>query len=73
MSHEELADALTDETDPSATTIDDTAIRQLVRRIRKDFGESYELLEGAPPPDDLLIQNVSRKGYRLNPTIRLIG
>ncbi len=46
-----------------------SAVRQMVRRCRSALKESFEQIHEMAPDRDLLIQNKTAKGYRLDPTI----
>lgn len=43
------------------------SVRQNVKRCRDQLAELYELVEGEPPPRELLIEGKAPKGYRLDP------
>lgn len=46
----------------------------LVRAVylcRKSLAEAWEAIEGAPPPEPLLIENRRQHGYRIDPTARV--
>lgn len=49
------------------------AARQLVRRCRAELAEFYVAIEGGPPPAPLLIESSRGRGYRLDPTCKIIS
>lgn len=48
------------------------AVTKNIQRCRKELAEFYLAMEGIPPAEPLLIQSHGPKGYRLDPTIRVI-
>lgn len=58
----------------SATKMDARALRQNIRRCRRDLEDAYTLVHGSRPASPLLIQsNPNGRGYRLDPAIRVIA
>lgn len=57
---------------PGVESLTKEAVRAAVKRCRKSLALDYEAVHGEPPPDHLLVQTKSPKGYRLDPTIELI-
>ncbi|WP_103256405.1 7-cyano-7-deazaguanine synthase [Tabrizicola aquatica] len=49
-----------------------SAVTKNIRRCREELAEFYLAMEGIPPAEPLLIQSHGPKGYRLDPTIRVI-
>lgn len=62
-------DALADAVSGAA----DTAARTAVKRIRSRIAADWAMLFGGEPDRDAIIENVSRKGYRLNPRVRVVS
>ena len=48
-------------------------VRKLVERCRKDLAEAYEGHFGYRPSRPLLIHNIRRKGYRLDPRTKVVA
>jgi hypothetical protein len=65
LSAQDLADA-------SART-DDTSGRQAVSRLRRKISKEYKQLYGVALSLNALIENVHGKGYRLNPSVRVVA
>jgi hypothetical protein len=65
LSAQDLADA-------SGRT-DDTSGRQAVSRLRRKISREYKELYGVALSLDALIENVHGKGYRLNPSVRVVA
>lgn len=53
--------------------IDLVAIRKAIERIRKAVRKDHFDVFGFELPQDALIENVSRKGYRLNPQVTVVS
>lgn len=49
-----------------------SAVTKNIQRCREELAEFYVAVEGTPPAEPLLIQSRGPKGYRLDPTIRVI-
>lgn len=49
-----------------------SAVTKNIQRCREELAEFYLAMEGIPPAEPLLIQSHGPKGYRLDPTIRVI-
>lgn len=56
-----------------ALTLSKDAVRQNVKRLRKQLSESYEAIHGAAPGSDLLVQTRRSRGHRLDPDIDYQG
>ena len=48
------------------------AVAAAVRRIRKEIAEGFGALEGYRPDDEAVIENISGRGYRLNPLVAIV-
>lgn len=48
------------------------AARKCVERIRATLHEAYFAIEGKAPDSELLVQTLTGKGYRLDPTINVV-
>lgn len=48
------------------------AVRKCVQRCRDALAEFYRAIEGHDPPRDLLIENKPQRGYRLDPTCKIV-
>ncbi|MBS0126459.1 hypothetical protein [Thetidibacter halocola] len=56
------------------TTMEATALRQNIRRCRREFADAFKALHGIDPEAPLLIQkNPEGEGYRLDPEIKVIA
>ena len=44
------------------------SVRQRIKRLRAEFAEFYELIEGELPPSPILIQSRGKRDYRIDPT-----
>lgn len=53
--------------------IDEPTVRRRVARCRETVRSAYSARFGQDPPDDLLIENRARRGYRLNPQVRFVS
>lgn len=42
-------------------------VRQRIKRLREEFAELYEVIEGMPPQAPILIHSGGNRGYRLDP------
>ena len=51
---------------------DENAVRSAVRRARNECREASKLLDDWEITDDDIVQNISGKGYRLNPNIEIL-
>ena len=51
----------------------DEAVRSAVKRARDEYAEVFCSIEGFYPRADAWIQNVIKKGYRLNPDVEVIS
>ncbi len=47
------------------------AISQAIRRARKELAEAAHALDGKPANRNLIIEN-ARRGYRVNPMVRVV-
>ncbi len=65
LSGDALADAV--------SGANDTAARKAIERIRKRIAADWSKLFGGEPEPNAVIENVSRKGYRLNPQVRVVS
>lgn len=57
---------------PALAAMNKDRIRKHVERCRKQLAEEYRRLHGEQPPEHLLIQTRSSRGYRLDPTIVVV-
>lgn len=51
---------------------DAEGVRQVVKRLRDEVSEAHALIAGGPAPKGLVVENLPRKGYRLNPAVRFV-
>lgn len=49
-----------------------TTVRQRVRRCREELSDSYVAVHGTLPDHELLFQHKAAKGYRLDPSIKVL-
>ncbi len=52
--------------------VEDPSLRRLVSRIRNKLFKEFQAKYGLPLPQDALLQNVPKRGYRLNPAVRVL-
>jgi len=57
---------------PMKSNIKAAAVTKNIQRCRDQLSEYYVAVEGSEPAEPLLIQSSGPKGYRLDPTIRIV-
>ena len=56
-----------------ASSPDDTASRKVISRLRKKISKEYQELYGGTPDQDAVVESVHGKGYRINPSVRIVA
>jgi len=57
----------------AVSTTGEVAGRKAISRLRKKINGEYQELYGSWPDSNAIIENIPGKGYRLNPTVRVVA